>query len=103
MFLDLSGSHLLRQQNGNSSSRAFVLGVVPPPHFPRQKLSIECCDHTAQFHPRWQFILCMPVLEAELSEDQLLAVVEPGIPPSGRGWKDQLWWKIITNWSGLAW
>jgi hypothetical protein len=55
-----------------------------PPHSPKQKLSIECHDHTAQ-------MLRMPVLEAELSVKQLLDVVEPGVPPSGRAWKDQLW------------
>lgn len=46
MFLGLSGSHL---QNGSSSSHVFLLGVVPPPHFRRQKLSIKCCDHTHNF------------------------------------------------------
>lgn len=74
----LSGSHLLHQQNGSSSSHTFLLGVVPPPHSPKQKLSIECHDHTAQ-------MLCMPVLEAELSAEQLLDVVKPGVPPSERG------------------
>lgn len=36
-FLALSGSHLLRRQNGSSSSHTFLLGVVPTSSLPQAK------------------------------------------------------------------
>lgn len=79
LFLCLSGSHLLRQQSRISSSHSFVLGFVPPPHFQKQKLSIEFSDHSTI--SSWIVMLHMPLLEAECSAGQLLEAVEPGFPP----------------------
>lgn len=59
MFLSLSDSHLLHQQDGSSNFRSFVLGSVPLPHFQMQKLSTECHDHAAQFHPGLRCYTCL--------------------------------------------